>query len=51
MNMHRDEFLAHEHFASKRKAGEFFELDDLDVKKYFTEVILHRYQMELLASL
>jgi len=50
MDMYRDECLAHEHFASKRKAGEFFELDELDVKKYFEDVILHRYQRELLTS-
>jgi hypothetical protein len=50
MNMHRDECLAHTHFASKRKAGEFFELDESDVKKYFEEVILRRYQRELLSS-
>jgi hypothetical protein len=50
MDMHRDECLAHENFASKRKAGEFFELDESDVKKYFERVILHRYQRELLVS-
>ena len=50
-NMYRDEHLAHEHFASSRKAGEFFEVQESEVKKYFRKIILRRYQKDLIASL
>jgi hypothetical protein len=51
LNMFRDECLAHEFFASKRRAGEFFEVDESEVKAYFTNVILDRYQKELFESM
>jgi hypothetical protein len=51
LNTKRDERLAHEHFASKRIAGEFFEVDESEVKQYFKDVILERYQKELFESM
>jgi hypothetical protein len=51
LNMYRDECLAHEFFASKRRAGEFFEVDESEVKAYFTNIILDRYQKELFESM
>jgi hypothetical protein len=51
MNMYRDEHLTHEHFASYRRAGEFFEVDEADVKAYFTKIILVRYQKDLFESM
>jgi hypothetical protein len=49
-DMYRDELLIHEHFASSRKAGEFFEVQESEVKKYFRKIILRRYQKDLIAS-
>jgi len=51
LNMERDEYLVHDHFAAQRKRGEFFHVSESEIKQYFTDVILQRYQKELLESM
>ena len=51
LDMFRDEYLAHEHFSQERRQGEFFEVDENDVKEYFTHVILAQYHEDLVESM
>lgn len=48
LDMFRDEYLAHHFFADSRKEGEFFEVTEQEVKDYFSNVIMRRYQEDLL---
>ena len=48
LDMHRDEYLTHQYFAEFRKEGEFFQVTEEDVKAYFSNVIMPRFQEELL---
>lgn len=43
----RDEALAHAHFLSSRKQGEFFNLTQDEVRAFFSDNIAARYQLEL----
>jgi hypothetical protein len=46
-NSTRDEALAHAHFSSSRKQGEFFNVPLDEVRSFFTDNITARYQLEL----
>ena len=48
LDMHRDEYLTHQYFAESRNEGEFFQVTEEDVKAYFFNVIMPRFQEELL---
>ena len=43
----RDEKVAHQFFAGKRKEGEFFEVSESDVKSYFSAHITTQFNMEM----
>ena len=51
LDMFRDEYLVHKHFSHERRQGEFFEVDEYDVKEYFTHVILDQYHEDLMESM
>ena len=46
-NYTRDEQAAHSYFATSRRAGEFFEIQDDEVKIYFSDHIMTKYQQDL----
>ena len=46
-NMHRDEHLAHKHFAHARREGEFFAISEQEVTDYFLNHIMAQHQKDL----
>ena len=48
LDMFRDEYLAHHWFAESRREGEFFAVTEQQVKDYFSNVIVRRYEEDLL---
>ena len=48
LDMHRDEKLAHQHFAYARCKGEFFAVTENEVSDYFINHIMARHQKDLL---
>lgn len=50
-NHSRDEKVAHAFFSDKRRAGEFFELDDTEVVAFFTGHITAQYNVELMQNI
>jgi hypothetical protein len=47
----RDEKTAHDFFSTKRRAGEFFEVDEAEVIAFFTAHITAKYNVELMQKI